>query len=68
MKATCLWNYNIPDLIPTDIVGPPPTDKIEKYGWQDIWTASPSPDRKKIRSKTYQGIANAMVEQIILNK
>lgn len=63
MKATCIWNYNMPVLLPTDIVGPPPNDKAEKLKWQDIWMASPGPDRAKLRSKTYPGIAAAMADQ-----
>jgi hypothetical protein len=61
-KKTCLWLKNLPLLIPTDLV--------EKIGntW-DNTTASgqnkltPSADRWKIRSKTYQGIADAMASQ-----
>lgn len=63
MKGTCLWLKNLPKLIPTTIVGPPPKDKKERYKWQDTWTASPGPDREKLRSKTYQGIADAMAAQ-----
>lgn len=53
-KATCLWLKNLPKLIPTDIVeGREP--KVHRM--------SPGPDRWKLRSKTYQGIADAMAEQ-----
>lgn len=63
MKATCLWLKGLPALKPTNIVGPPPKDKKERYQWQDIWTASPGPDRERLRSVTYQGIAEAMADQ-----
>jgi hypothetical protein len=63
MKATCLWLYGLPKLEPTNIVGPPPKDKQERLKWQDCWLASPGPDRQKIRSKTYSGIAQAMADQ-----
>jgi hypothetical protein len=53
-KATCLWLHNLPRLVPTNIV-----DGREGR----IWKMPPSPDRQKLRSKTYQGIANAMAEQ-----
>lgn len=53
-KATCLWLKNLPALVPTNIV-----DGRE----QKIWKVPPSPDRWKIRSKTYPGIAAAMAEQ-----
>ena len=53
-KATCLWLKNLPKLIPTNIVeGREP--RIHKM--------APSIDRGKERSRTYQGIANAMAEQ-----
>ena len=62
-KKTCLWLKNLPKLIPTEIVKPQyiigkdgkkysPTH----YYWQ-------KKDRAKVRSKTFQGIANAMAEQ-----
>ncbi len=53
-KATCLWLKNLPKLMPTNIVS----------GRENrIHTMSPSPDRGRLRSITYQGIADAMVEQ-----
>lgn len=53
-KATCLWLKNLPSLIPTDIVSGR-DDRIHKM--------PPGPDRWKERSKTYQGIADAMAAQ-----
>lgn len=53
-KATCLWLQNLPKLIPTNIV-----DGREGR----IWKMSPGPERQKLRSKTYPGIAKAMAEQ-----
>ncbi len=53
-KATCLWLKNLPLLVPTNIVdGREP--RIHKL--------PPSKDRWKIRSATFQGIADAMAEQ-----
>lgn len=53
-KATCLWLKELPPLEPTDIVeGREPR----------VHHASPGPDRWKERSRTYQGIADAMAEQ-----
>lgn len=63
MKATCLWLKGLPVLIPTKVVGPPPNDKKEKLKWQDCWLASPGPNIERERSKTFQGIADAMAEQ-----
>lgn len=63
MKATCLWQYGVPLLTPSDMVGPPPNDKTERMSWQDVWLASPGPNRAKLRSKTYPGIAKAIATQ-----
>jgi len=53
-KATCLWLYGLPKLKPTNIVS---------GREQRIWKLPPSEDRAKLRSKTYQGIAEAMAIQ-----
>ena len=53
-KATCLWLKNLPKLEATDIV-----DGRE----QRMHRLPPSPDRWKIRSTTYKGIAKAMADQ-----
>lgn len=53
-KATCLWLKNLPLLIPTNIV---------EGREQRVFKMPPSPDREKLRSKTYTGIARAMADQ-----
>lgn len=53
-KATCLWLKNLPLLKPTNIV---------EGREQRIHKMPPSADRWKERSKTFQGIADAMAEQ-----
>ena len=53
-KATCLWLQNLPKLVPTNIVG----GREAK-----IHCMPPGPDRWKERSRTYEGIAQAMAEQ-----
>jgi site-specific DNA-cytosine methylase len=53
-KKTGLWLHNLPPLVPTDIVN---------GREQRIWKMPPSADRAKLRSITYQGIADAMAEQ-----
>lgn len=63
MKATCLWLKGLPPLKWTNVVGPPPKDKRERYLWQDVWRCSPGPEREKLRSRTFQGIADAMAAQ-----
>ena len=53
-KATCFWLKNLPLLKPTKYVeGREPK----------VWLEPPGPDRWKNRSRTYQGIADAMAEQ-----
>jgi hypothetical protein len=53
-KATCLWLKNLPKLKATNIVEGR-SDRIHKM--------PPGPNRWKERSRTYQGIANAMAQQ-----
>jgi site-specific DNA-cytosine methylase len=53
-KATCLWLKNLPLLQPTHVVG---------GREQRVWKEGPSPERKKNRSRTYTGVAQAMAEQ-----
>ncbi len=53
-KATCLWLKNLPKLQPTKIV----EGRVAR-----VHRMPPSPDRWKERSRTFQGIANAMAEQ-----
>lgn len=53
-KATCLWLKNLPLLQPTNIVD---------GRFPRVHRESPSPDRWKNRSRTFQGIANAMADQ-----
>jgi hypothetical protein len=53
-KATCLWLKNLPKLEPTNIV----------EGRENrVHRMSPGPDRWKERSRTFQGIADAMAQQ-----
>lgn len=63
-KATCLWLKNLPKLVPTKIVGPPPKNMTpaEKREWHKVHYASPGKDRWKKRSVTYSGIARAMAD------
>ena len=53
-KTTCLWLKNLPKLKPTKIV------LGRKHR---IWKMPASPNRGKNRSRTYDGIAEAMAEQ-----
>jgi len=53
-KATCLWLKGLPALVPTDIV---------EGREARVHRLPPGPNRWKERSRTYQGIADAMAEQ-----
>ena len=62
MKATCLWLKNLPPLMPTNIVGPPPKDPRERAKWAKVHRASPGPERWRERSRTLTGIGEAMTQ------
>lgn len=53
-KKTGFALHNLPPLQPTNIV---------EGREQKVWKMAPSPTRKRDRSKTYQGIAEAIVSQ-----
>ena len=62
-KKTCLWLKGLPLLKPTNILPLP-----ESGYWQNQTPSGqnklgPSPERAKLRSKTFPGIARAMAEQ-----
>lgn len=61
-KATCLWLKGLPKLVDTDNVKSEWL-KLPKNKGQKLYYLSPSPDRKKLRSKTFTGIAEAIAEQ-----
>lgn len=54
VKATCLWLKNLPPLVPTNVV---------EGRHARVHREPPSPERWKNRSRTYQGIADAMAAQ-----
>lgn len=54
MKTTCLWLKNLPHLLPTSVVD---------RGINKLHRLPPSPDRWKLRSRTFPGIAEAMAGQ-----
>lgn len=53
-KTTCLWLKNLPKLIPTDTVN---------GRNRSVWYKSETSDRKKFRSRTFEGVAEAMAKQ-----
>ena len=62
-KSTCLWLKNLPKLIATDILPLPASGRWSNQTPSGQNKLGPSPDRWKERSKTYQGIAEAMAQQ-----
>jgi hypothetical protein len=53
-KATCLWLKNLPPLERTNIV---------EGREQRVFRMAPGPNRKRDRSRTFEGIAEAMAQQ-----
>ena len=62
-KKTCLWLKNLPPLIPTHCVANLPGQRRANQTASGQNNVQPSPNRAKIRSKPYQGIADAMAAQ-----
>jgi hypothetical protein len=72
-KSTCLWLKNLPNLQPTDIVEKGEffeftSKKGEKkrmpmWYYKALQEAKTPEQRRTLRSKTFQGIADAMAEQ-----
>lgn len=63
-KATCLWLKGLPKITPTNIVYK--GDRVVTKGGKSMpkwYNLPPSPDRWKIRSATFPGIAEAMADQ-----
>jgi hypothetical protein len=65
-KATCLWLFDLPKLVPTQRVEPRIVDGKARWGNQTDSgqnKLAPSADRWKLRSTTFSGIAAAMAAQ-----
>jgi len=63
-KTTCLWLKGLPPLVPTNIVGKGQRHVTKSGKSLPTWyNLPPSADRWKIRSATFQGIADAMAAQ-----
>jgi len=62
-KATCLWLKNLPLLKPTNILKKPEYGRWENQTVSGQNKLAPSKNRWKLRSITYQGIAEAMATQ-----
>jgi site-specific DNA-cytosine methylase len=66
-KKTCLWLKGLPKLKNTNEVEPPERTKFKSGKSMPTWYAEawklPKEERAKLRSKTFQGIADAMAKQ-----
>ena len=62
-KKTCLWLKGLPLLKPTNILEVPESGVWNNQTKSGQNKLSPSPERAKLRSRTYQGIADAMAQQ-----
>lgn len=66
-KSTCLWLKGVQNLTP--VVSEKPKERLKSYAWDNLYDengktlAWNSSEIKKIRSKTFPGVANAMAEQ-----
>jgi hypothetical protein len=62
-KSTCLWIKNLPLLQPTNILDKPELGRWNNQTKSGQNKLAPSKTRWAERSKTYQGIADAMAQQ-----
>ena len=62
-KKTCLWLKWLPSLVPTNILPLPESGRWANQTPSGQNKLGPSPDRWKLRSKTYQNVAEAMATQ-----
>lgn len=68
-KTTCLWLKNLPLLVPTQVVGKGERvvlssgRSLPKWYSDSFHTSIPTELRRTLRSKTFQGFADAMAKQ-----
>jgi hypothetical protein len=66
-KKTCLWLKGLPPLTSTNPVTPPPRTRFDSGKSMPAWYAEawklPPTERARLRSKTFEGIAQAMATQ-----
>lgn len=64
-KATCFWTRGLPKLVPTKIVEPETVKGLSPKGkkYYSLNWLPAGPQRWKIRSRTFAGIADAMASQ-----
>jgi hypothetical protein len=62
-KATGWYLRHLPRLTPTHKLTPPAKGSAEHKAWSMIHRASPGPNRAKLRSRTFEGMAAAAAAQ-----
>ncbi len=65
-KATCLWLFELPHLIPTRLIAPRMVNGLPRWANQTDSGQNnlpPSDDRAMLRAATYPGISEAFAEQ-----
>jgi hypothetical protein len=62
-KGTGLYLRGLPPLVATNQLTPPASGTDEHKAWSTVHRASPGPNRWKLRSRTFQGLADAMADQ-----
>lgn len=63
LKSTCWWLKELPNLKPTNQLVPPKPGTDEHKAWSAIHRCPPSAERSNIRSRTFQGHADAFARQ-----
>lgn len=62
-KATGFYRRRLPPLAATNRLTPPRPGTDEHKAWSAVHRAPPGPDRWRFRSRTFDGIADAMADQ-----
>ena len=63
-KGICWWLKNLPPLLPSAMVGPPPDPgTAEAKALEAVWREPPGPMQKINRSRTLPGVAKALAWQ-----
>ncbi len=62
-KATGLYLKNLRPLVPTNKLTPPAKGTAEHRAWSMVHRATPSPDRWRLRSRSFPGVLDAMADQ-----
>lgn len=62
-KATGWYRRALPELAPTQRLAPPKPGTAEHKAWSAVHRAPPGPDRWKLRSRSFPGMAQAAAQQ-----